>query len=63
MTPEEFRIALIRLRLRQFEFGEQMGANPVMVSRWANGHRPIPEDVVAAIQQMLADRRAAGEVA
>lgn len=55
MTPEEFHAARKALGLTQRELATLLGRTYQMISRYENGHSPIPEVVRLALT-WLADR-------
>jgi transcriptional regulator with XRE-family HTH domain len=42
MTPSELRAALEELGMAQREFAFHVRVAPETVSRWINGHKPVP---------------------
>jgi len=62
MQGEAFRLARLRLRLSQAEIKDALNGrlgrsyDKPRVSRWENGHEPIPADVAAEIEALAAGR-------
>jgi transcriptional regulator with XRE-family HTH domain len=56
MTAVEFRAALADLDLTQRSLSERLGVEKGTVNRWANGHVPVPQYVIAYLD-LLADYR------
>lgn len=53
MSPEQFRLALDRLRLSQGAAARLFGTHPRTAQRWASGDQDIPAAVAIALQLMM----------
>lgn len=56
MTIDELEQALTALDWKQSDFCQKAGVGRNTVSRWTNGHTPIPEWVPSYLAAMLAIR-------
>lgn len=57
MTIDELEQALTALDWKQSDFCQKAGVGRNTISRWANGHTPIPEWVPSYLAAMLAIQR------
>ncbi len=55
MTAAEFRAALKALGMTQRSLVATLGVDKSTVSRWAKGHWPVPQYVVAYLELALKD--------
>ena len=53
MKPEKFKDALSQLGMSQAKFAERMGIDATTVSRWMQGHTPLPQWAVEYIRVLL----------
>jgi hypothetical protein len=61
MTGNEFREALITLRLTQAAFGEWVGVHPVTSKCWTRGKGP-PRPVAKWVKFLLARKMTPGQI-
>jgi len=53
MKPEKFKDALVQLGMSQAEFARRTGVDATTVSRWMQGHSPLPKMAVEYIRVLL----------
>lgn len=53
MKPEKFKDALSQLGMSQAEFARRTGVDATTVSRWMQGHSPLPQWAVEYIRVLL----------
>lgn len=53
MKPAQFSQSIATLGWAQAEFARRTGVTAVTVSRWTNGHTPIPKWVAEYLRVML----------
>jgi transcriptional regulator with XRE-family HTH domain len=53
MKPEKFKDALTQLGMSQAEFARRTGVDATTVSRWMQGHSPLPTWAVEYIRVLL----------
>lgn len=58
MTPQEVRELRQRLGLTQYQLSQEVGVQPIEVSRWERGHR-TPSGSALRLLQLLAGGKAA----
>jgi len=65
MTGADLRASVARLEMTERGFGAAIGATPETVSRWINGHLPVPRPVavLAHVLTMAKDRAPQADIA
>lgn len=56
MTPQELDDYLLRNRMTGNELAVKLGVHYVTVSRWRNGHAPVPKSVELAMKWIEGER-------
>ncbi len=54
MSPEQFTLNLRQLGISQVQLARHFGLSAITVSRWANGHSPIPGSARCWLELALA---------
>lgn len=53
MTPEEFESALAQIGWKKADFARATDTNQTTISRWMNGHNPVPVWVPAHLNLLI----------
>ena len=57
MTASQFKAARLALGLTQAELGEALGYTIQMISRYENGHNPVPRVVATALSSIKTNQK------
>ena len=56
MTGSEFRVRRMVAGLTQLAAAARLGVTPATISRWENGHHPIPAATGELLERIAANR-------
>ena len=56
--PADLRAEIARVGLPRYQVAARLPIHPAQLSRWLNGHEPIPPRAAERILQVLAEERA-----